>query len=134
MTDEVGNGRRDLIPEELKEFVRDFIDSISSLEVLLLLRQRGPQSLSAAEVSRELRSNVAHTSSQLERLRGLSLAQKDAEDRYVFAPADARAAALVEALSVHYASHRVSLIGLIYTPSTKHEIKQFSDAFKLRKD
>lgn len=124
-------------PQDLKEFIASCFDSVGAIEVLLLLRADRARRWTAAEVSRELRSNLIHNERQLERLRDLGLLEVHEEDdarSYSFAPRSARMESLVNEMAVQFAVRRVTVINIIYESKLSDKIQVFSDAFKLRKD
>lgn len=121
---------------ELIAFIQRAIESIGTLEVLLLMRVRRERSWGAADVSRELRSSPTSASQQLDRLAARGLVRRSgtgADALFVYSPTE-RDENLVAQLARQYAERKVTIISLIYERRPDDHLKVFSDAFKLRKD
>lgn len=132
----MGPRKDDGITDELRHFIEDAIDSIGTLEVLLLLRERHERAWGADEVSRELRSNPTSARQQLDRLTARRLVRKTdagADALFLFDPSPVDAE-LISRLARQYAERKVTVIGLIYERRSGEHLRVFSDAFKLRKD
>ena len=121
-------------PPELKKFLQDHFDSIELLEVLLFLRQHRDRTHDAVSVSSELRSapeSVAKRLRDLE-LRKL-LVREGSTERFRYHPQTEKLERLVSELAEAYREKRFSVINLIFSkPATA--LKDFADAFKLKKD
>jgi hypothetical protein len=122
------------LPENVRRFIVERINSVESLEVLLLLFAQPAVELSVAEVSRKLCTSIE---SAVARLRELQLAKLLVEAgteprKYRFNPA-APEFALVGDLEKTYKQRRVSVISFIYTKPSD-PLRAFLDAFRLRKD
>lgn len=121
------------IPREVQTFIRDHLTSLAQLEILLLLHREPSREFGAAEVAETLRIDPGWARSELSRLRDQRLfaTSRDRPDVYCYRPASADDREVVDALARVFATHRVSVITLIFsTPSDS--IGSFADAFKLR--
>ena len=106
---------------------------MAQLEVLLLLRDNADRSFTAESIAETLRIDPQWAAAELTSLRrdGLVTLEEDTGD-YRFAPARPELTRAVEGLAKAFASHRVSVITLLFsTPSDG--IGSFADAFKLRR-
>lgn len=124
-----------IIPEEVRRFIHEYIDSFDQLEVLLLLRAFPDREWSAEAVSRELRNEPGAAAERLAdmSLHGL-LCASDGQNRcYQYRPRTPQLARLVDMVADEYAIRRVTIITLIFSKPSKH-VLSFADAFKLRKD
>ena len=125
------------IPEELKNFIISHFDSVGTIEVLLLLKNR-PEGLWTVEsVSQELRSNVSLIERQLQFLSDSALLSKEERGGKVFfqyAPREAELGQMIDALAIQFTTRRVSVINLLYEAKSVDPIQKFSAAFKVRKD
>jgi hypothetical protein len=145
------------VPPEVASFLADNIDSVLELELLLLLRAEPARLWSAADLAQELKIDPAFAAAQLEKFRQRKLlsaaaaaaaaaAADPAEPgveaagrtdqtipAYRYAPESPALDAIVAAVAATYASHRVTMIGLIFSKPTS-TLKTFADAFRIRKD
>lgn len=128
---ETGGG----IAQEVSLFLADHIDSVLELELLLLLRSESARTWTAAELANELKIDPAFAAAQLEKFHHRKfLARTDqADGAYRYAPASPELDAAVASVAATYATHRVSMIALIFSKPTS-TLKSFADAFRIRKD
>jgi hypothetical protein len=123
------------IPDNVITFIRDHIESVEQLEILLLLHAQRERDWSAEEVAKALRSSSISAEKRLSQFATLKLLteKKDSPNRYRFAPATESLGAVVGALAEAYLIRRVTVIDLIFSkPSAT--LKIFADAFKIRED
>jgi hypothetical protein len=123
------------IPAEVRRLVYRCTPSVRHLELLLLMRQVAPLSLTAADLS----ARVGMRADVLERplfdllACGLLAATRPLPIAYRYHPNSPEHTAMVERLAELYAGDRLRVIGLI--EDREHEsLRLFSDAFKLRED
>lgn len=119
------------IPDEVRAFVAQHIDSVEQLEVLLALRENAHRAFSPEEIAGELRIDPRSAAQRLKDLQaaGLVVAEGDA-CRY--APRTAELARRTDALAEMYRTHRVAIISLIFSRPTER-IRSFADAFRIRR-
>jgi hypothetical protein len=124
------------IPEPVRRFVDECIESVGLLEVLLLLKSDSARAWTAAEVSREVRSDDAWTEIQLEYLgsHGLLVADRSGDPAYRYNPLRPELDVVVEQLGHAFETHRVRVIRLIFHGRSNEPLRAFSDAFRLRGD
>ena len=123
------------IPEIVRRFIADHINSVESLEILLLLSTSTIREYTAEEVSRTLRTSLDSATTRLRELHRSKLlvaVEDGGSPKYRFDPAS-REAAVVADLEKVYKTRRVSVISFIYSNPTD-PLRAFSDAFRLRKD
>ena len=123
----------DDIPPEVRAFLARHIESVLQLEVLLLLRAHADHVWTADAVSREFRIDPTWTAEQLANLAAHGILGREESAGYRYAPATAEMEGAVSATADAYATHRVTLIGLIFSKPPS-PIRSFADAFRLRKD
>ena len=124
------------IPQEVRAFITEHIDSVLQLELLLLLRKKRDRDFDAAEVVRELRIDPAWSAGQLEQLCAagiLACVEAGGARRYHYAPKSAELDGAVQKLEQAYTDRRVSVISLIFSKPTD-KLRSFADAFRVRKD
>lgn len=122
------------ISPDVRRFIAEHIRSVVVLEVLLLLSAGAGRSFSAAQVSAELRVDVAWTERELAELerRGLVKRREGNPPSYAY-EMDAATHPTIAALAEAYAQRRVSVISLIFA-QPKGAIQSFANAFNLRKE
>lgn len=125
----------DPIPEEVKQFIAERIDSVELLEVLLFLRARPDREWSAKEITVEFRSSVASIAKRLADLhtRELLFLKEGSPPLYRYSPRTNNLVVLVDRLAQVYEISRARVIDLIFSRPTD-KLRHFSDAFKLRKE
>lgn len=123
------------IPQDVRAFVTDHIDSVLQLELLLLLQKKRDRDFDAAEVVEELRIDATWASAQLEDFcaRGILACVEGTPRRYRYAPKSPEMDAAITRLDQTYTDRRVSVISLIFSKPTD-KLKSFSDAFRVRKE
>lgn len=120
------------ISEELRRFIKDKIQTVLRLEILLLLQDQHPRSFSAAEVAHELGIEVDATQNELTALEavGLALQSTAEESRYEYHPGNTKLQAKVEHLANAYATRRVPILSVILADNS-HRTRLFAEAFKI---
>lgn len=123
------------ISRDVQRFVHDHLTSVAALEVLLLVYRRSGHALSGDQVAEELRIDPEWACAELSRLTEQGLLEEGDADPAVFrfAPSRPADAGVVDELARRFATHRVSIITLIFS-RPNDSIGSFADAFKIRKD
>lgn len=120
------------IPEGLRDFIKRYINSVSLLEVLLMLKLDPERSWSALDISKEMRTNPSYASSQLAELVALKLVTATTNDGFCF-NSQSPHLPLIDELEVLYTHRRPTIINFIYA-SPIDNIRDFANAFKIKKD
>jgi hypothetical protein len=123
------------IPDDVKRFVLDKIDSVAQLEAVLLLRGDQKKEWSVAALAARLYISEAQTTELLLGLRTQGLVGAGAQEAtaYRYQPETAELAEMVDRLAEIYARQLVAITHLIHSKQ-KPRIQAFADAFRLRKD
>jgi hypothetical protein len=122
----------DLIPEDLREFLRRSVHSVWALELLLLMRANAPQSWTAEQLAKELRASHAVVLGILPQLIAHALVVENDPGRFLYRP-DPALGNNIARLDVIYRQNPVALVREIaLNPNPK--IQGFADAFKFRKE
>jgi hypothetical protein len=123
------------IPLEVQGFIADHIESVVQLEVLLHLYAKPNTDYRAADIGKELAIDQAWAGAQLQNLcaRGLLTCVQGPDPSYRYGPRSPDMSRAVAGLAQAYADRRVSVIGLIFS-KPGDQLRNFADAFKLRKD
>jgi len=123
------------IPDDLRQFILDKIDSIAQLEALLLLRANPSNDWDAAVVAKRLYVDEAQARSVLARSleENLLIASAAEPRRYRYQPGSSELERMIDRVAEAYAKHLVPVTNLIHS-KPKSRVQEFADAFKFRKD
>jgi hypothetical protein len=123
----------DPIPDDVKRFITDNIDSVAEMEGLLLLSKDPDAEWDARTLAQRLYTSDEESERVLAHLKELSIvvATDDKSPVYRYRPGSAEAGALVDRVTETYSKYLVRVTNLIHSkPHPK--IQQFADAFRLR--
>jgi hypothetical protein len=124
----------DLIPDDVKQFILDKIDSVAELEGLLLMSRNPETEWNIEALSQRLYASREQTEGVVAHLyahRFLAVGESEAQT-YRYQPGSPKLAEIVDRTAEIYAKYLVPVTNLIHSkPKTK--VQQFADAFKLRK-
>ena len=120
------------ISESLKTFIREKIQTVLRLEVLLLLEQHPSRSFTAAEVANELSFEKDAAKAQLAALEEIGvIAHSDSDKpRYRYHPQDATLRSMVEELAEGYSKQRVPVLSMILADNSDRT-RLFAEAFRI---
>ncbi len=123
------------LPEEVRRFIAEHIDSVEQLETLLLLYQHPERTWDAESVARELRIASVSAGERLEDMThsGLMARKEGKPVEYRYASESAMLDEAVRGLAKAYSERRVSVINLIFSKPVD-KIRTFADAFRIRRD
>ena len=117
------------IPESLKTFIREKIQTVLRLEVLLLLHQRPSQSFTAADVASELGFDRDAAKNQLTALEGIGVVAQS-NLGYKYHPENATLRSMVEQLAAGYSKQRVPVLSVILADHSDRT-RLFAEAFRI---
>lgn len=123
------------IADDIKQFVNQYISSVASLELLLLMRKHPSKRWTKDNLCLELRSNSFHIEYLLNELLISELIQQEksnSESVYYYTD-NTKWEHVISSLEQTYAQKRLSVINLIYMQPVD-KIRTFANAFKIRKD
>lgn len=119
----------ELIPAEVRDFVIRYIHSIAQLEALLLLRGSPQEKWAAGAIARRLYTSEKETEELLAQLcEATFLRVNGGIYQYDPAPEHKR---LIDRLASIYSRHLIPVTNMIH--GNVHRIRQFSDAFKIKR-
>jgi predicted transcriptional regulator len=124
----------DLIPDDVKEFILENIDSVAQLEGFLLLRDNPEAGWSVEEIAKRLYIDRKQAAKILEHLchQGLLIIKKAGSLTYHYQPESSELRQLVDRLAETYTKYLVPVTNLIHSkPQTR--VQQFADAFKIKR-
>lgn len=119
------------IPSEVAEFIRECIDRLETLDLLLLLQAKSGRTWSARQLSDEMRSSPLATESALGTLlaHGIIVTENNC---YLFRPSGPELEEKIRRLADCYRTRRTAVIALIFSrPSDA--ARSFAAAFRLKK-
>jgi len=121
----------DSIPADLRDFILRNIDSVAQLETMLLLHLERDAAWTAAKLSKRLYIGEPEALVVLTRVANDGFASQ-VEGRFSFDPQSAEKEQMLERLATAYGTRLIPITNLIHSKSPR--IREFSDAFKFRKD
>lgn len=119
------------IPLDLQNFIARHIDSIAQIEALLLLRRHKPQEWSVEDAAKRLYVSVHETAEILDNLCDDGLLECG-DGRFRFVCQTSATEQLVDRLAEAYADNLIAVTNIIHAKPRR--IREFANAFKLRKD
>jgi hypothetical protein len=119
------------IPPDLRDFILRYIDSVGALEALLIVRAAPSTHWTADALAPRLYTSRGETMGFLLRLREDGFLVEEPEG-FRFQCASAELERSLDALADFYAEHLIPVTNLIH--SKPRRIREFADAFKLKKD
>jgi hypothetical protein len=120
------------LQQDVLSFIAEHIDSVVQLEALLFLAARAQADCTPAEVARELRIAPAWAEAALAKLAAAGILQVSGQ-AFRYAPQSQQTADTIATLAQAYEDRRVTVISTIFS-KPPDPIKQFTDAFRLRKE
>ena len=119
------------ISEGVKRFVREQIQTLPKLEVLLLLHREQSRTFSLAEVANELGFENDMAREQLIALEAIGLIETNFEkSKYRYHPANKTLGSIVNRLAIAYPKQRVPILSAILAEEPT-KVRRFVEAFKL---
>lgn len=123
----------DLIPNEVREFIIDKIDSVAELEGLLLLSRNPETDWSVEALAQRLYTSPQQTEDVVSHLHSLGFLAAKEGDTYNYQPASPKLAEMVDRIADAYSKYLIPVTNLIHS-KPESRVQQFADAFKLRKE
>lgn len=120
------------LSEGLKQLIREKIQTVLRLEVLILLHRNQPRAFTVAEVADELgfeKETTAHELAALE-ASGLIAQSKTDKLKYRYQPLNAAMRSMVEHLASGYSRQRVPILSVMLTDHPDRA-RLFAEAFKI---
>jgi hypothetical protein len=125
----------DIIPDDVKQFILERIDSIAQLEALLLLRGSPQEDWAPNAVAKRLYIGEQEASVMLQRLcaDGFLIASAEKSLVYRYQVRSPELEQMVNRVAALYSMYLIPVTNLIHAkPRTR--VQEFADAFKLKKD
>ena len=126
-------GSSPALPPEVVAFLDEHIFSVTQLEVLLMVHELAPESITVEQLSRSAHLPERSIRPWLDAFVERGLLARDASDGYRSAELEPSTQASLDAVADCYVKRRVSLSRHVYT-SREDPARRFADAFRFRKD
>jgi DNA-binding IclR family transcriptional regulator len=118
------------ISEGVKRFIREQIQTVPKLEVLLLLHREQSRPFTLAEVANELGFESDTAREQLTSLERIGLIETNFEkSKFKYHPATKTLGSIVNRLAVAYPKQRVPILSAILAEEP-NKVRRFVEAFK----
>jgi hypothetical protein len=121
----------DIVPEHIRAFVARHVDSVAQLEALLLLRSHPMEKWDVSTLARRLYIGEEEMLALLAHLRADDFVRVS-EGIYHYECATEEKRRAVDAVADFYSRHLIPVTHLIH--SKPRRIRQFADAFRLKRD
>ena len=121
----------ELIPDDVRKFILEYIDSVADLEALLLLRKDAGQHWTVEAVSERLYVDAATAANVLARLASGGLCIRNG-NAYRYQPSGDEKRLTVDRLAEIYGQYLIPVTNFIHEKPAR--IQHFADAFRLRRD
>jgi DNA-binding IclR family transcriptional regulator len=118
---------------ELQSFIARYIQSVEKLEILLLFFREPMRRWQPMEIFQQIQSSPTSISQKLELLVAEGFVAKDKDGYFCYEPKSTAIGTQVAKLDEAYRERRIKVIESIFSKTTE-ELRDFSNAFKLRKE
>ena len=120
------------ISQGLKKFIKEKIQTVLRLEVLLLLHHQQTRSFTVAEVANELGFEIEDVNGQLSALETIGVVVESNPDKhkYRYQPVNEALRSMVDQLAVGYSKQRVPILSVILAEHTDRT-RLFAEAFRI---
>ena len=125
----------DLIPEDVKQFIFDKIDSVAELEGLLLLRRNPDTEWKTEALAQRLYTSWQQAENVLTHLhlQGFLAFKEGKSPTYHYQPNSPELAEMVERVAEIYSNYLIPVTNLIHS-KPQIRVQKFADAFKFRQE
>jgi biotin operon repressor len=120
------------ISQGLKKFIKEKIQTVLRLEVLLLLHHQQTRSFTVAEVANELGFEKEDVNGQLTALETIGVVVESNPDKhkYRYHPVNEALRSMVDQLAVGYSKQRVPILSVILAEDSDRT-RLFAEAFRI---
>lgn len=119
------------ISEGVKTFIKEQIQTVPKLEVLLLLHREQSRPFTLAEVANELGFENDTAREQLTALEAIGLIETSKDkSKYRYHPVNRTLGSIVDRLAIAYPKQRVPILSAILAEDP-NKVRRFVEAFKL---
>ena len=113
----------------MRRFIREQIQTVPRLEVLLLLHREQSRPFTVTEVANELGFENETAREQLTALEAIGLIETTFESQYRYHPTNKTLESIINRLAVAYQNQRVPILSAILAEEP-NKVRRFVEAFK----
>ena len=127
----MGDGKQH-ISDSLRRFLKEKIQTVLRLEILLLLHHHQPRTFTASEVANRLGFENDSTAHELRQLEAIGVVVQSSSDKtkYRYHPLNETLRSLIEQLAQHYSKHRVPILSVMLAEHPDRT-RRFAQAFRI---
>ena len=118
------------ISDGLRKFLKERIQTVLRLEVLLLLHEHQPTAFTVPELANRLGVENDITASELRQLEAIGVAVQSRTDKYRYQPLNETQRSLIEQLALQYPKHRISILSVMLAEHPQRP-RLFAEAFRI---
>jgi hypothetical protein len=122
-----------VIPEDVRTFIFENIDSIAQLEALLIFRANRDGRYNIATIAERLYITPVESEILLKQLQDRGLLGRNEADDFFYLPQSPELAAMIDKLADIYSHYLLAVTHFIHSKS-KSRVQEFANAFRIRKD
>jgi hypothetical protein len=122
-----------VLSDRLRKFIQTNVRTIWALEMLLLMCRTQGRSWTPEELNRELRGSIGLVTNNLIKFEKAGLVQREADERYRWAPSMPELQEMGQELVSAYSTHPFTVIKAV-TEVHSERLQSLADAFKIKKD
>jgi hypothetical protein len=125
----------EIIPDDIRQFIMQSIDSIAHMEALLLFRNQPETQWDAVAIARRLYMTEKQVQSVLDQFVNRSIISRlpGKTPLYQYKPSSQELAAIIDKTVNFYGRFLVPITHLIHSKA-QTRVQAFADAFRIRKD
>ena len=127
----MGDGKQH-ISDRLRRFLKEKIQTVLRLEILLLLHHHQPRTFTASEVANRLGFENDITEYELGELAAIGAIVQPNSDKtkYRYHPLSVTLGSLIEQLALHYSKHRIPILSVMLAEHPD-KTRLFAEAFRI---
>lgn len=127
----MGDGKQH-ISDRLRRFLKEKIQTVLRLEILLLLHRHQPRTFTASEVANRLGFENDITEYELGQLAAIGAIVQPNSDKtkYRYHPLSVTLGSLIEQLALHYSKHRIPILSVMLAEHPD-KTRLFAEAFRI---
>ncbi len=127
----MGDGKQH-ISDRLRRFLKEKIQTVLRLEILLLLHHHQPRTFTASEVANRLGFENDITEYELGQLAAIGAIVQPNSDKtkYRYHPLSVTLGSLIEQLALHYSKHRIPILSVMLAEHPD-KTRLFAEAFRI---
>lgn len=118
------------ISEGLKRFIKEKIQTVLRLEVLLLLRHHEPRAFTASELANELGVENETTAEELTELEAGGFLVQSKTREFKYHPLNETLASMIDQLAFRYANQRIAILSVMFSEHPDRA-RLFAEAFRI---